>query len=340
MKEETTYYNGLIAAYFSGETTPEEIELLSVWLTEDKANLDLFEEYRKTWLLTGKDAISSGLNIDTEWTEISKRMEQSEVSAPTSLPTPGKGRLVSMLTSWKAAAALIVLLGAAAVLFYLNSGPDMMRVTADSGTIEQILPDGSVISLYKGSVIEFPSDFSENTREIKLDGEAYFSVVHDVDRPFIVSGNNARIKVLGTSFDVNTRVAENQISVVLTTGKISLYFKGKESENTILNPGEKAEISTSAKVITKSTNSDPNYMAWKTGKIVFDNTGLNQVIATISKVYQTEIRLADQQLNGCSLTATFEKQSLNSVLSVIGTTLDLTVSEENGVIVLNGIGCN
>lgn len=343
MDEKTTYYNGLIAAYFSGEASPEEIELLSAWLTEDQANLKIFEAFHKAWMITGKDAIASGIDLDTEWSTITARMEPEAMASPTLLHIDGKrnkGRLAIMLTSWKAAAALAILLATAAALFYLNSGPGMVVVTADSGSLEHVLPDGSVVTLYKGSVLEYPAGMSENKRCVRLEGEAYFNIKRDENRPFIVSGSDARIEVLGTSFDVNTRAGDDKISVVLTSGKVSLYFKGRESENLVLHPGEKAVMTLSDKVITTGINPDPNYMAWKTRQITFDNTSLDQVIATLSKVYQTNIRLGNQQLSNCSLTATFNQQSFGSVLNIIKATLDVEITDENGVVVVNGPGCN
>ncbi|NTW23762.1 MAG: DUF4974 domain-containing protein [Lentimicrobium sp.] len=339
MEDKTTYYNNLIASYFSGEATPEEIELLSVWLTEDTINLKLFEEYQQTWLITGKAALSTAIDIDAEWNAINKRLKPDTGDSTSFVPKKKSGKLIHFMNGWKAAAAVAVFMIAVAALFYLNRGQDKIVIIADKGNLEQTLPDGSEISLRKGSVIEYAADFDTKERKVKLEGEAYFKVKRNEKRPFIVAGNNARIEVLGTSFNVNTKAGDKQISVILTSGKVSIYFKGNKSNNTILNPGEKAEISTTTKTITTVVNPDPNYLAWKNGKLIFDNTSLDQVIATLSNVYQKEIRLANQQLSGCSLTATFENQTLNSVLNVIKVTLGVEVTEENGILLINGSGC-
>lgn len=339
MEDKTTYYNNLIVSYFSGEASPEEIELLSVWLTEDALNLKLFEEYQNTWLITGKDALMSSMDIDAEWKAINQRMMPENSTSTSTVPEYKKGRLIQFIKGWKAAAAVAVLMITVAAVFYLNRGQDRVVITADKGNLEQILPDGSQISLRKGSAIEYAADFDSKERKIKLEGEAYFKVKRNEKRPFIVAGDNARIEVLGTSFNVDTEAGDDKISVILTSGKVSIYFKDNKAQNTILNPGEKAEISTSKKTITTSANPDPNYLAWKNGKIIFDNTSLDQVIATLNKVYQKEIRLGNPQLSGCSLTATFDNQTLASVLNVIKATLDFEVSEENGILVINGSGC-
>ncbi len=340
MREETTYYESLMAAYFSGEASSEEIRQLSSWLAENQENLYFFESFRKAWLLTGKDALSSAIDLDAEWEAISTKLSPDAPFVVVPAEKTRKGILINMFSSWKAAAVLVILLVSATAIFYLNSGPETIILTADTGNLEQLLPDGTTISLLKGSEAEYPAQFSGDIREVKLEGEAYFIVKHDESKPFIVKGNKARIEVLGTSFNVNTRAGDNQVSVVLTSGKVSLYFKGHESENIILHPGEKAEMNLSKKAISVGLNPDPNYMAWKTGKIVFENSSLNEVIAVLSKVYHKEIRLAGDQLSTCNLTATFEKQSLNSALKVIQATLELEITEENGILILKGPGCD
>ena len=104
-------------------------------------------------------------------------------------------------------------------------------------------------------------------------------------------------------------------------------------------PGEKAELNVEQKQIRKSANTDPNYMAWKTHILTFDNENLEQVIATLQNVYQTPILLSDNQLAGCRVTASFNNQTLESVLEVLKQTLDLQISQKGNVKEVAGKGC-
>lgn len=340
MEKDTIYFSGLITAYFAGEASPDEIMQLSEWLMKDESNLELFQSYRKAWMLAGKDAIAKGIDIDSEWNSIAERMSTDMSSASAPIPKERKGLLLAMRSSWKAAAALVLILTSAAALFYLTNRNELTVVSADSGKLVQVLPDGSEVTLHQGATLEYSADFNKDVREVKLDGEAYFVVKHNAAHPFIVSGKEARIEVLGTSFNVNTSAGKDKISVVLTSGRISLYFGAEKSRKVILNPGEIAEISVSDKSIVTNTNADPNYMAWKTGRITFNNTHLRQVVNTLAKVYHADIKLASPDLSRCSLTATFENQSLKQVLNVISVTLGLNITEDNGVILLSGTACN
>ena len=129
------------------------------------------------------------------------------------------------------------------------------------------------------------------------------------------------------------------MEVVLTNGKVSVYYTSHPKENVLLVPGEKAVLSAEQNLISKSTNTDPNYMAWKTKVLVFDNETLAQVVNTLQSVYQTPVTLADNALAECRVTASFNGQSLQSVLQVIKETLDLQVKQNGKTIEISGKSC-
>lgn len=339
MDEIKSYYDDLITRYFLGEATPEEISGLSDWLSRDPLNIKLFDEYRQTWLLTVNDAVSSSIDIDKEWSELISRIDHPSSASSATRSLRKKSPIFSLSTSWKVAASIIMLAVIAAVFYYTTLTPNMVEVYAENSNLEQILPDGSVVTLYKGSIIEYPAEFQKKERSVILEGEAFFRVTPDSSLPFVVSGNDVRIKVLGTSFNVNTREDKNMVSVVLATGKVSLFFKQDESEQLILNPGEKALIHLDKKSMQKSANSDPNYNAWMTGNITFNNTNLKEVIATLEKVYQTKIILSNGVSDDCTLTATFNQQSFEEVMQVIGMTLDLQITSKDNITTIDG-ACN
>lgn len=339
MDEIKSYYDDLLTRYFLGETTPEEIGSLSEWLSRDPLNIKLFDEYRQTWLLTVKDAVSSSIDIDKEWSAMAEKIDQQSSESQVTRSLRKKSPIFLLSTSWKVAASIIMLAVIAAIFYYTTLTPNMVEVYAENGNLEQVLPDGSVVTLYRGSTIEYPTEFQKKERRVTLVGEAFFKVTHDPSQPFLVSGNDVRIKVLGTSFNVNTREDDNTISVVLSTGKVSLFFKKNESEQLILNPGEKALISLDNKTMQKSANSDPNFNAWMTGTITFNNTNLKEVIATLEKVYQTKIKLSNGVSDDCTLTATFNQQSFEEVMQVIGLTLDLQITTKDNITTIDGV-CN
>jgi transmembrane sensor len=344
MNDNTTYYTDLITRYFSGEITEDELLLLSGWLKTNPANEELFGQYRKTWQLIEKQKIQSVINIDQEWASMQAKMddftEQNEKPVKIISLHPNSRSIKSSLSKvWQVAATVTVLLVSTFLLYFYFSKPTDIVITAHTANIDQVLPDGSVVSLQAGSQITYPAKFESKTRNVELKGEAYFKVAHDKTKPFIVASGDARVEVLGTEFNVNTNTSAGSMEVVLTTGKVSVYYKAKPQANVMLLPGEKAELLADKQQISKSANTDPNYMAWKTRILVFDNETLAQVASTLQNVYQTPVKLADPQLAECSVTASFNDQSIQSVIEVIAETLDLQVKHNGEIIELSGKGC-
>lgn len=344
MNESTTYYTNLITRYFSGEITEDELRLLSDWMKTDPEHEECFIQYQKTWNLIEAQKTHSAINTDLEWNALQAKLKvtKSETEFPVkviSLYQNRKAIKLFLQNTWKVAAAIIILLVSSFFIYYNLSKPANIVVTAKATNIEQLLPDGSVVSLHAGSQITFPAKFASGTRNVQLKGEAYFKVSHDKTKPFIVASGDARIEVLGTEFNINTHTSAGTMEVVLTTGKVSVFYRKKPQDNVVLMPGDKAELIPANKQILKSVNSNHNYMAWKTRVLVFDNETLAQVANTLQNVYQTPVKLADPHLSGCRVTASFKDQSLQSVLQVLKETLNIKVKENGKIIELSGNGC-
>ncbi|MDO9255844.1 MAG: FecR domain-containing protein [Bacteroidales bacterium] len=341
MNGNSTYYTDLITRYFSGETTEEELRLLSEWLKADPQNEQLFIQFKITWQLIERQKLNSSLNTDQEWTALQKKMgaSVSEIPKGPKVITLNQKPAKSLASYWKIAASVTILLAASFLLYFNLTKLQDVVVAAQATNSVHVLPDGTVVSLHAGSEIKYASSFDSKKRKVELKGEAYFEVAHDISKPFVVASGDARVEVLGTKFNVISNTAAGTMEVVLTSGKVSAFFKRSPQKNVLLNPGEKAVLMVDQRLISKSTNTDPNYMAWKTKVLLFDNETLAQVLNTLQNVYQTPVTLADPALSECRVTASFDGQSLESVLQVIKETLDLQVKQNGKTIELSGKGC-
>ncbi|MDD5570311.1 MAG: FecR domain-containing protein [Bacteroidales bacterium] len=341
MENSQTYYNDLIAKYLSGEANSEEILQLSVWLKSDANNKKIFEGYQKTWFAIEKNKIETKLDIEDEWLKVkSKISKDTQKETPVYKLTPAAKQRGSIFVKVVRIAAAFILIGLTTYFIYnyLNK-PTYETLVAQVETVKNTLPDGSEITLNANSTIEYPKKFKGNKREIKLKGEAYFNVTHDKTKPFIVSTDDINIEVLGTSFYVNTNGANGKVEVILTEGSVAVYYKNYLSDKIILKPGEKAEISKEEEVITKSANEDENYMAFKTKKLIFNNTTLSELVKTLNKVYHSNIKITDKKLADCTVNVTFENQSLESILNVLKTTIDIKINYSGSRIEIYGNSC-
>lgn len=333
MENDQTYYLDLLTRYFSGETNEEKNRELAEWIKADPANMNLFEEYRSVFHLFSKSVIDSATDLDREWEKINSRLVRD--------PEPQKEKLSFFFFNPRVirlAALVIILLIPAYFLVRYLSKPGIVNLGSPYEMVDAVLPDGTRVVLKPGSVLEYPSRFNDDIRSVSLKGEGFFSVGHDASRPFILSMGSTRTEDIGTSFYASSNSTDGSAKIVLTTGRIAVYFNDRPSEKKVLEEGDKAEISSDQIIVSK--NSDVNYLAWKTRKIIFENDPLDKIIETLDNVYQADIRMKNPGLAGCRLTATFDNQSLGSVLNVIKVTLGLDIKKSGTFIEISGNGCN
>jgi len=376
MENIETYHSELISKYLAGEITEEETRVLKGWLQSDPENQKLFEELRNTWLTIENSKIDSTLVIDEEWDKLKLKIhggqadkwaggqadrrtsgqkvnsQQSSVSSQDVKTTTRKTGFIpfalfsnigkTSVFQWAVRIAAVFVLFAipAFLLFRYFDNSTKKVITAQNHMVDTSLPDGTFVSLNRGSTIEYPEHFNGNTREIKLTGEAYFSVKHDDKSKFVIVNGNVRIEDIGTSFYVNTNKSVGQMEVVLSEGKAVVYFDDNPSGQVVISPGERVDIRVAANNIIKSINEDENYIAWKTRKFVFTNNTLIEVVTLLNKVYQSDIRISGNNINNCRLTAIFDNQSLESVLNVIKSTLDVSIISNGSTFEISGRKCD
>ena len=247
---------------------------------------------------------------------------------------------IGLIRAATIAAIVLVLLVPTWIVYRYFTTADVTKIMATNEVMETIMPDGTIITLNAYSSISYTEDFGKETREVEVNGECYFDVARDSIQPFILSSGNTRIEVLGTAFYINTLKNGTDVEVILVDGSLSVYFEDIHGERKTIIPGEKAELIQANQRIVVIPNEDPNFLAWKTRRMIFLDDRLDVIIKTLNKVYQTDIRLGSQGLAACRLTASFNRQSLESVLSVIQATLELSVEATSSEIILYGAGCN
>ncbi len=152
------------------------------------------------------------------------------------------------------------------------------------------LTDGTHIHINAQSRLSYPVIFNHRTREVNLQGEAYFEVAKDPQKPFIVHTVLGDIEVLGTKFNVST-YSNDQVVVSLEEGSVRVSYSGMEQ---ILSPGEQAIINHQS-IDVKEVNLK-NYTSWSTGVYEYTNTSLETIVNQLSRWYDVDIVFTDPQL--------------------------------------------
>jgi len=205
-----------------------------------------------------------------------------------------------------------------------------------------LLSDGTKIWLNADSKLTYAKNFTEGvTREVYLQGEAFFEVAHDVMKPFIVHTSELDIRVLGTSFNVKSYNEDKKIETTLLTGQVKIT-KANESPNNaslILAPNQKAIFQKETKAMDVEQVQAERSSAWRQDKLVFDETTYGEVITQLERWYDVKITFEGEGDLQCKLTASIEKESLEDILNllVLSHKISYTISGSN--IYLKGTLC-
>ncbi|MBL7861259.1 MAG: FecR domain-containing protein [Cyclobacteriaceae bacterium] len=324
----------LIARSLAGESTAEEEERLSTWIAQSDDNRQRFQKIKR--VLTLSDAYyktkqqEPNLDINQEWNHFLTLIDS------------GKERKLrpaaKSYSLWMRVAAAVLLVVAVGSIFNLFVSDKTTVIETADATQLITLPDGSQVTINENSQLTYSTDFGKSTRTLTLKGEAFFDVARDPQKPFIISANEATIEVLGTSFNVQAYDTGKKIEVVVATGTVKLSVPTMK-QAVMLQAGDRGVYSRTDKELTNATNADINFLAWKTRKIIFIETELHTVVETLNHAYGANIILEAKVPDTCLVTVTFDQQSLDAVLNVLKTTLNLTYRIENGKIVITHAGC-
>ena len=160
-----------------------------------------------------------------------------------------------------------------------------------SRPVDMTLSDGSRVWLNAGSSVTYPVTFTGKERKVSIDGEAYFEVTHDEQKPFIVTKGEMETRVLGTHFNIKAYDEEDEIRVTLLEGSVSV---AKNAAGSILKAGQQAQVKNGIKV-----NSDVDLeavMAWKNGRFIFQGTGTEETLREIARWYDVELEFRGKPL--------------------------------------------
>ena len=158
--------------------------------------------------------------------------------------------------------------------------------TPRGGQYQLVLGDGTKVWLNAASLLRFPAGFTGATRDVEIKGEAYFEVAKDAAHPFRVFAGGAVVRVLGTHFNINAYDDENTIATTLLEGSVKMVKNEAES---ILKPGDQAQLDKSGRINLLHDVNVQQVVAWKDGFFQFDNAGIKTVMRQLSRWYDVEV---------------------------------------------------
>lgn len=321
----------LVEKFFKNKTTSEETERVLDWFDTSGGKQYLQERLDIDYDLMDRNELRKmvpELNSDDLYQVI-----QNQIVPERKKVTYHKPDWVGY--TFKAVAAILVIFTAS--LFTINQQryaseqvverePIHFQTNNDENR-EITLSEGSVIQLNKNSEVTISEDFMRGTREVELNGEAFFDVVHNPDQPFIIHANESDVEVLGTSFNVKSLPKQTNVQVAVVEGSVT--FKNvndtpeSETLSVTLSKGQYGYMDIQKRTILVDELAVENYLAWKNGRFEFENLTLQQVCTQLNRLYAIECSYSNKEIQNLCLTGNFSNESMEKTLEVIALSLDI-----------------
>ncbi|AGA80738.1 FecR family protein [Echinicola vietnamensis] len=232
----------------------------------------------------------------------------------------------------KVAAVIVLLLTGGITLWHLSSSPAtevklMVKSTDPTQRAKITLPDGSMVHLNVNSTLTYPEEFEDGLRRVSLEGEAFFEVQRDTDRPFLVSSAGLETKVLGTSFNVNAYKGKEEM-VTVKSGKVQVSPHQRPEKRVLLLPDEAAVLDGPTAALLKQPYDADKIIGWKSGRLAFDMVPFDEVVATLERYYHTPITLKNYQEGSCMIKASYQNNGLQFILSGLQLLVDFEYEKQ------------
>jgi transmembrane sensor len=234
-------------------------------------------------------------------------------------------------------AATVLLVSLVGLVALFNKDTTWEILSSKEVPQEFSLPDGSIVTLNRNTIVRYESDF-QNSRTLWLDqGEVFFEVVKNAQKPFVVHTTETTTEVTGTSFNISTTTETTEVAVL--SGTVT-FTDSRTGSNTVkLTPGRMAGYDVVSNHMTRDTIYNINRIAWKTHRLEFNDAPLDAVIRTLEDYFHIDIQTPSSSLLSCRFKGTFDNANLDEISEVMNYTLDVTLTRKEQVYTLSGRGC-
>jgi transmembrane sensor len=309
----------LVTKVLSGNASPEETDHLKEIISRDSSLKLLYDQYTRYW---HPENLHQQTDVEKALSQTWEKINQSNDSAEFEPAGPEK-----KIFSWKRWAAAAALTGIAAMAWWMISSRSPLKPSyvesynpkGERSTI--VLPDGSKVWLGAESRLTYPAAFAGRQRTMELDGEAYFEVVKNPQKPFVIHMKAGTVRVLGTSFNVKAHTDDGEIITSVNTGKVAFVPLTNNSMDSIfLTPGRKAFYNVASGKITESETDAEADRAWTEGILYFQADSLGKITRTLERYYGKTIVFKNEQLKSYRYTGKFSHNSPAEILRFLSKT--------------------
>jgi len=367
-KENKQSADNLISGYLKGELTADETRELIRWLKLNSANKRYFDEYCEIWITAKASLKNPGYNFHEGFWKFKQKIKADEdlhISF-------NKTNLFKIITRY--AAIFIVAFSLSGLLFYYigknrvtNSKQSFSELIVPLGSRAQFtLSDGTTVTLNAGSRLKYDNRFGIRDRVVQLEGEGYFKVAKDGERPFTVKTSHLNIRALGTTFNIKAYSDDKTIETTLVEGSVKIeeitdksgaevivlkpnqkltFFKedstmvdetaspkGKTENNT--QPLQVQKAIAIPRLVTENVNVEP-VISWKENRWIFEKQSLSQIAVELERKFDVQIHFESERLKTFRFTGIIIAEPIEQVLEVMSITAPINFKLKGKVVTLS-----
>jgi transmembrane sensor len=312
----------LIGKYITGEATAEEKQQVLDWCALSVDNQKYLEHAQ---LIFEKAQLEDGqvYNADLAWEKVRETITKTKL------------RKLVPVQFWRIAASFLLISILSYFLYWQFFSTEELQFASAETVTTQTLADNTEITFNKNSSAEIIFNERKKTGVIKLKGEATLTISPNKKVNWVVQTDEVLIRDIGTTFNVKAYPENDFIEVSVLEGEVQFYTQN--DEGVFIKAGEMGVYDKSTRQFSVA-EAEPNVIAYKTLQFTFNDIDLKSAVDQLGAVYNRTI-LLDRNLESCRLTVDFINEDLETILSIIVETLNLTVTDNGNEIVLSGDGC-
>lgn len=321
-------YYALIIGYLQNQLTKTEIDLFYFWVNETEDNKKLYFETKAIFDACKSSAGSKAFDINKSWQRLLNKNKSRKI-------------LVKKWQTFGSYVAVAFFSGLIALSFNYILSPKTQKITAKyvgGDGIEAdkvVLPDGTTVVFASNTTFFYDSDYGKKDRVVHLEGEAYFDVTKQKNKPFIVKVKNQSIEALGTKFNVMAYPSDSLYTTTLVEGSVRLTT-GNKAQKTVLKPNQQLTYNNQRNVIEIANVDASRFTSWTTGYYYFSQQTLKAIFYRLSYVYGITFDVKSENLNKKIFTGTFYRgQSVNNIMEIISLSIPIKYQINDRVVVVD-----
>mgnify|MGYP001649203738 FL=1 len=324
----------LLDRFFRGLTSPEEDVQLKSWIKRPDFQQKFSAYYQQCWALA-PDTMDKAVQNEM-FTELLSQIDASSTTETKVLKT--RNRFLRQIGRYAAVACIILAVGSGAYYAGVkrpadDANTEVTMSVSNGQKADIILADGTKVYINSDSRIVYDNTYNKKTRMVSLEGEAYFEVAKDKEKPFIVKANGINVQALGTSFNIRAHKDDKSVAVILISGKVKVDDGRHEA---YMKPNERLVCNLTNGQFEKSElHPNASYLLWRSNELAFYGESFEEICTMLTRMYNCKFIFKNEKVKQYTYHGIIKNSSLNNVLEYISQAggINYKIKSDNTIVI-------